>query len=202
MIQAELTDDPSDKCTTNASELKAIASNVIANGNTHSLAIGVGMGAINGVVASALDNLISSWESATTDSTTGDRKVMRATLPVAKCIDNNCIPLVGAVEVDILWIIQQKITNKKEAAKAPYTYRDADNPDGTPGSVIFTSSNTDDDQRMADFLTALNLNTQDDKGHEVNKRTFFRPTCKPAIPTGGPGGENFGVLASRAVLVN
>lgn len=206
LIQPDQTPDPNDLCNTNASELSGIVGPVIQDGNQYPLIVGEGIGATNGTDNSVLMALIPEWETASTNPD-GSRKVTSFTFPVVDCSSSNTCPtLTGAVNVQILWIIRQKVTASAEYAKAPYDYYDADVLDDEgnflePGPSLFSSTETDDATRMQDFVSALNLPTQDDAGHEKDKRVFFKLDCETAPPLGGPGGINSGVHADRAVLV-
>lgn len=204
--QPNQTPDPKDKCDTSpASELKDLVGPIIHTGNPYSLVVGEGMGGTNGADNSVLMKAIPEWKIKSTNPD-GSRKVVRATLPVADCSDNTCITLKGAVEVQILWMIRKKATNEEEYEKAPYNYYDADilKEDGSfhsAGAKLFTSTEPNAELRMLAFIDKLKLPTKDEKGNDVDKRTFFKLQCGTAIPKGGPGGINSGIHASRAVLV-
>lgn len=207
LIQVDLTDDvtENDTCGTNADQMKKLMETVLSTGNKYPITVGEGIGVQNGIQAETLRILIDEWEKETTDDPDGTiRRVKRYTFPVAPCNDNVCVPVTGAVEIDVLWMIEKKVTDKSEYAKAPYAYYDADVPDGHGGTIfgelLFSSTVTDDELRWDAFQKALGLPTVDDD--KLDKTIFFKPTCEPAIPKGGPGGINSGVHAARAVLVN
>jgi hypothetical protein len=56
--------------------------------------------------------------------------------------------------------------------------------------------------RWASFVNHFNLKNVDEVPAPYAKKSiYFLPNCKPHMPTGTTGGENFGVLAKIPVLV-
>jgi hypothetical protein len=56
--------------------------------------------------------------------------------------------------------------------------------------------------RWASFVKHFKLLNSDGKPAPLAKKSiYFKPSCKKGVPTGGTGGENFGVLAKIPVLV-
>ena len=57
--------------------------------------------------------------------------------------------------------------------------------------------------RWASFVKHFTLLNSDGKSAPLAKKSiYFKPTCEKAIPAGGTGGTNFGVLAKIPVLVD
>lgn len=181
----------------------------VANGNTETLYTGIDVGVNNGIVSAAVKDLIEKWEANTqVEGDPGARKIWEVTLPVIQCLDENgheentCAKLVGGVNVQILWMTKKK--NNEGYAKTPFRYYEADDADGNPGNLIFTSTTADDYARWNEFATDDDINLVDDGTPlqlELNQ-LYFRASCEDAGLTGGPGGPNYGTLAKRPVLVN
>ncbi|MBM9603825.1 TadG family pilus assembly protein [Desulfopila inferna] len=180
--------------TASASEMTDL---VCAGGNTEALNFGNGIGATGGVQNSTLSAFYDCWRAATN----GVRN-WSLTLPVVECPQNNvgnCVNLVGAVTVDILWMIPQ---NDPQYNDVPREMTVNDDP---------TWTCTDPDgfacwQSFVDNYGLANVNgrpvTAED--YEVmyqNKNIFFLPSCIEHRPTGVTGGENFGILAEYPLLV-
>jgi hypothetical protein len=117
-------------------------------------------------------------------------------LPVVTCPGNNittCQELVGAVAVKVVWI-----TGEGEDPG----YNDAPTKMGS-----WSSSNADGSVRWSEFVAHFGLENLDANSGTapapyVKKSIYFLPDCSPHVPTGGSGGENFGVLAKIPVLVD
>jgi len=191
----------SDACNSaDASEL----ADVIEAGNSEDLYLGGNIGVTNGIVDSALQDLIAKWEkNSIVDEDSTKRKIWEVTLPVVDCIDeegnenNTCAELVGGVRVVILWMT--KMANELAYAKTPYEYYDTD------GKLIFSSTETDDYQRWEEFAKDPDIYLVDSVGEAVPlelKQLYFRASCDYAEPTGGPGGPNYGTLSKRPALVD
>lgn len=178
----------------------------VLNGNLDTLYAGLDLGVMNGI-ASAHDDLKAIWESKSkveNDSTA--RKIVEMTLPVIKCIDensgkeeNNCAKLVGGVKVELLWMTDN--TNLQEQGaygEVPFKLYDLN------GDEIFTSTKTSGKDRWEDFAKAFDLLDDNEDPIDLSKnQMYFRASCKTSMdPTGGPGGENFGLLSKIPVLVD
>ena len=115
------------------------------------------------------------------------------TLPVVTCPDNNvgtCELVVGAVEVEVVWITG--------AGEDP-SYNNA--PTKMGGWDM--SAEPNGQIRWQDFVSNFNLqNVGGSPAPYAKKSIYFKPSCTVAEPTGGSGGENFGVLAKIPVLVD
>ncbi|NUN23562.1 MAG: hypothetical protein HUU09_08845 [Candidatus Jettenia caeni] len=166
---------------TNAHDVKAL---VCGEGNPEPIYLGKDMATIGGVVASALKDIIECWE-----NQTGKEILWNLTLPVVTCPGNNvgtCEEVVGAVNVNIVWI-----TDKDDPKDAPYKMGD------------WTSSDKDGEKRWDSFVAHFNLQDVDGNPAPYEKKSiYFKPDCNPHIPpTGTSGGKNFGILAKIPVLV-
>ena len=177
-------DDP---CTggTNAQEVKSL---VCAEGNPGTIFLGENIATNGGDIQSAFNDLIQCWA----DNTTKIR-LWPLTLPVVDCGDQNnvgtCQELVGAVELNIVWIT--------EAGEDP-NYNDA------PTQMDSWSNNDPDGEvRWNDFVSHFQLKNADGSPAPYAKKSiYFLPDCNPHVPAGVSGGENFGILAKIPVLVD
>lgn len=180
--------------TASASDMSAL---VCADGNPEAVRFGEGIGSTGGVQNSTLMHLIDCWEDAT-----GRITNWNMTLPVIECPGNNvgnCSNLVGAVNVNIIWIIEQKDPQYKDVPRemkvndeAKWTCTD---PDG------FTCWKS-----FVDHYNLANVDgppvTEDDyQTMYQNKNIIFLPDCTEHEPTGTSGGQNFGIMARIPVLV-
>jgi hypothetical protein len=192
--------------TASASDMKAL---ICANGNTDELKFGQGIGAVNGVQDTVFDDLYDCWAAATSKTTNWN-----LTLPVILCPGNqvpNCATLVGAVNVDVLWMLKDpKLNGANAYAEVPTTMTIYDK----DGNTIDSWSNSDLDgfTRWKDFIDHFHLanvdgpptpddDYQDYKDMYQKKNIFFLPSCEVHEPVGTTGGENFGIQAKIPVLV-
>lgn len=185
---------------------------ICANGNPKALLFGVDMGTTGGMQQSSFDDLISCWQNATYDDdddpntpevpidTDGDGipdKVWNLTLPVVTCPSNNlgtCEKLVGAVNVDIVWITGGG--DDPHYNDAPEKMEDWDRSSESDGSVRWNDPTNG-------FVAHFNLKNVDDLFAEYAKKSiYFLPNCTIHEPEGGTGGENYGISAKIPVIVN
>ncbi len=185
--------------TANAAEMKEL---VCSNGNTGELELGQEMGATGGVQNSTLDKLSDCWAAAT-----GKIKNWNLTLAVVECPGNNvgnCAKLVGAVNVDVIWIVEK---NDPLYNNVPWemTIFDKDNmqvdywaddePDG------FTRWKSFVDHFKLANVNGPPVSDADYATMYQNKNIFFLPSCEEHELTGNSGGENFGIMAAIPKLV-
>lgn len=171
---------------------------VCGEGNPLELFYGEPMQTTNGQVQSAFQAFWECWV-----EQTDRQRLWNMTLPVLDCPDGSVGPtndLVGAVNVNVVWVVNQN----------PEVYDDAptqmelppDNSDGvSPGA--WTNSSTDGQARWNDFATDFNLQDSDGSLADMRQKTiYFLPDCSYHEPKGNTGGENYGVLARIPVLVD
>ncbi len=191
-----------DPCSTaNNSDMADLTDDCDAT-NPNTVTFGEGMGTQNGVQDNILGNVTDCWE-AYADSD-GDGKPDRfwpLMLPVIRCgIDNTCSPLVGAVEVNVVWI-QYKNDPWTQMNEVPTVMED--------WSCTTTDTLAARQECWKDFVDHFNLQNAngdpltDEEYEEMyqKKNIFFLPSCEDHKPTGGTGGANYGVLARIPVLV-
>lgn len=113
-------------------------------------------------------------------------------LPVVLCPGNNvgnCSELVGAVTVEVVWI-----TGPGEDPgynEAPTQMAD------------WSDSSVDGEVRWTSFVNYFGLQNVDGSDAPYSKKSiYFKPSCEVAVPNGGTGGFNLGVLAEIPVLVD
>ena len=179
--------DQDDPCTggTNALEVRNL---VCADGNPELIMLGSPVATTGGDVQTAFDALRACWISESENRTLPWTLV----LPVIDCGDANnvgtCEEIVGAVEVNIIWITK--------GGEDPL-YKDA--PTQMAG---WSNSDPDGAVRWNDFVTSFNLvNADGTPAPYAKKSIYFLPDCTPHEPKGISGGENFGILAKIPVLV-
>jgi hypothetical protein len=164
---------------------------VCASGNPITLALGESLGTTNGTVQNVYDGIMDCWESNSSLDTDADGipdQPWKMTLPVIDCPGGavgNCSDLVGAVEVDVVWIIRTSITTPRRMGA--WTC-----PGGSSNAQCWTS-----------FVNYFHLQDVLDgsPAFQEKKTIYFLPDCVPHAPAGITGGENFGILAKVPVLV-
>jgi Flp pilus assembly protein TadG len=183
--------------TASASDMNTL---ICANGNPDELEFGQGIGSTGGVQDSTLTALYNCWAAATGKTTNWN-----LTLPVVLCPGNNvsnCATLVGAVNVDVVWIVDKNDPHYNDVPRE-MTVND--------GST-WTCSCSDKETCFTcwkSFVDEFNLANVDgppltDEEYEdmyQKKNIFFLPSCEVHEPTGNTGGENFGILAKIPKLV-
>jgi Flp pilus assembly protein TadG len=203
-------------------------------GNNPVVFFGQGMGTVGGQQTPVGNSVESCWlkhcrsdGQVATNAQQCDRQ-WSMTLPVVDCPSNNpgpCSTLVGAVEVDLIWMWRQN----PDMENGPTNMTIYDRQTGTPTAK--TWSNTVDAASCA-FLPACKANdTSNCRGNcywnsfvqkfdlknangippyvsstglrpnDLATTMFFLPDCSGHAPMGGTGGENFGILAQYPVLV-
>lgn len=185
--------------TASASDMRDL---VCADGNTEEVQFGQGIGSTGGVQDSTLSDFYDCW----IEKTGGIYPPIinwELTLPVVECPGNNvsnCAELVGAVTVNVVWMIEQNDPLYKDVPREMTV---------NEGETWTCDAATDGFTCWKSFIDYYNLANVDgppltDEDYEEmyqNKNIFFLPDCAPHAPTGGIGGENFGILARIPKLV-
>jgi Flp pilus assembly protein TadG len=182
--------------TANASDMKAL---VCSAGNENELQFGQGIGSTGGVQDSTLSELYDCWAAATGSKT----RNWNLTLPVVECPANNvgnCAKLVGAVNVDLVWIVEK---NDPQYKNVPREMTVNGGPTWTCDAAVagFTCwKNFVDNFNLAN-VNGPPLTDADYEEMYQNKNIFFLPSCEVHKPTGASGGQNFGIPAKIPKLV-
>lgn len=203
-------ESPDDACNSaDANEVKDLIGGV-----SPPLRLGVDMGVNNGLIDKAVSEMIKEWQDNVGEN---PDHPWRVKVPVVKCFDredpeveeNTCAELVGGVEVDIIWITDKE--NKSALALVPDVYYSLDQDGNKTKDPVFDVRDVDpplsDEDRWNQFAETMGL-VKDPTASPLeplplNKDNFyFKASCDPMEPSGGPGGENFGMLARFPVLVN
>jgi len=184
--------------TANANEMRGL---ICSGGNPGSVTYGQGMGASGGVQDNVFRALRDCWiASDTTPAADGlPNESWELTLPVVDCPGNNvsnCATLLGAVTLKVVFMSPEGGTpdiNDAPSEMDGWIFSGSDfNLDGT----------IDGQDRWGEFVTTFNLQNVDGSPAPYDKKSmYFLPDCTPHEPTGGSGGENYGVLAKIPVLV-
>lgn len=112
------------------------------------------------------------------------------TVPVVDCSSGgpNCMKVVGAVNVNILWITEGG--EDPGYINVPRKMED------------WTCSQSTGEACWNEFVTHFHLLNKDSTPAAYAKKSiYFKPDCTPHIPEGISGGANFGVLARIPLLV-
>jgi len=154
-------------------------------------------------------------------------EVWEMLLPVIDCEGRNvgnCPVLIGAVKVEMLWMTEAGTAKPEDAPYAMEGWEWAtqaalpfDGVSGQSGCADLAAqigSPTDSGSdwgpgtyvegmaRWECFVRYFELQNSDDQDAPLAKKSiYFRPSCDYSRQAGGPGGVNFGVMASSPVLV-
>lgn len=197
--------------TASASDMRAL---ICSSGNGDTVQFGQGIGSTGGVQDSTLSDLYDCWYNKSQNGT----RNWNITLPVVECPDNNvsnCSKLVGAVNVNVIWIIHKNDPDYTDVPLEMSIYKDEYDSDGNViGETLVDSwecpaetSGLECWKSFVDHFTLANVDgppVNDPEDYEEmyqKKNIFFLPDCEDHGPTGGTGGENFGILARIPKLV-
>ncbi len=156
-----------------------------------------------GAIQPALKELIKCWE-----DKTGKTKPFQMKLPVVTCPGNNvdnCSQLVGGVTVEVIWINGQGTPSYSEApTKMESTDPNVSDWDwDTVNTDINNDGAIDGKDRWSSFTSHFSLHNVDgSEAPYAQQSVYFKPSCEVAVPSGGTGGANLGVLARIPVLVD
>jgi Flp pilus assembly protein TadG len=192
----------SQPCTTaNTNTVKPL---VCANGNPEAVSLGQGMGTTNGQEDAVFNDLESCWRKNSALDTDNDKvpdKPWSMTLPVIDCTGNsvsNCSTVVGAVELNLIWITQN---DKNQWRELPQKMLRAD---GSYWACSYTKGDTVSAQACwQSFVDTFNLQDvlNNTPATYEDKTIYYLPDCKAHELSGRTGGQNFGILAKIPVLV-
>lgn len=188
---------------TNANEIRSL---VCGEGNPDTLYFGEEIATNNGQVQSAFSDLYDCWV-----EETNKEIVWTLTLPVIDCESGVAPsnPVVGAVTVNIVWIIDQA-NNIDMRAPQQMELPPEDSEGASPGN--WSSASTSGAERWDSFVETFNLqkpngdlaywSSEPQETGWRQKSIYFLPSCSFHEPKGQTGGENFGILARIPVLVD
>ena len=185
-------DEDQNSCdTANSATMKNITEG--CNTNIKNVVLGLGVGTVNGVQDVVLGNVYDCWlnRAADTDEDTIPDQFWSVTLPVIECgVDNTCSPLVGAVEVNIIWI-QYKNDSWTQMKEVPTYYNeDYHDDNGVLQDAPWECSESDTleerQQCWMDFVDAFRLgnvngtpqSTAEYEEMYQKKNIFFLPQCE------------------------
>ncbi len=172
-----------------------------AGANINPVAVGSSTTTTNIVDISVFKALYNCWENGNNSGVSIDTdhngipdQPWKMTLTVIDCLskDTNCKKAVGAVEINVVWVLE------KETDESPYKMGD------------WRNTSPDDATRWSSFVGHFKLkNPVDPKNPSAplipatkqNETIYFVPDCAPHEPAGLTGGENFGILSKIPVLV-
>ena len=169
------------------------------SGNPTILTLGLGLNTNGGVQNATYMTFRNRWE-----NETNRIRPWPMTLPVIKCEQahqnlNDCAPIWGAVELNILWVSRwgEGGVSTDDYADFPTQFTNV------PGYPDWSTSTADGETRWREFAQWFHL--KDLCGNPVQeilqKTIYFLPDCSPHPLQGTTGGQNFGILAKIPVLV-
>jgi Flp pilus assembly protein TadG len=176
--------------------LKDLTSSCNNAGNPNPLVFGNSIETTNAMGGStngnaAFGNLYNCWKAATDLNGDGlPEKTWPLTLPVIECGNKSpgpCNPLVGVVEVEVIWI--QDAPDKQ--------YKNV--PPKLIGQDFSTYTGAVRWNKIVESFAFKNLDNS--PAAYMDKTVYLKPVCKYREPTGLTGGQNFGILAKIPVLV-
>jgi Flp pilus assembly protein TadG len=172
---------------------------ICGDGNPNALFFGSGMGSVNGMQ----DNLFRDFEDCWWRESNNGTRPWPITLPVISCPSNaisNCAKLLGAVEVNVMWVHRDNQCDDNAQHGYPTTM--SGTPDGKYGA--WTSPNpADAAASWASFFSHFHLQNVNDQPATCDfKSVYFLPDCNVHEPSGTSGGKNYSILAKIPVLVN
>lgn len=179
---------------------------VCATGNPMMLNLGETLGTTNGTVQTVYDGITDCWYNNPSYDTNNDNipdQPWAMVLPVIDCPGGavgNCSDLVGAVEVQVVWITRNDKNQMNEVPRKMADWPPVGSPlrDATTG--MCTGSGLDCWNSFVQHFNLQDILNGTPAFYE-DKTIYFKPTCVPHVPTGITGGENFGILAKVPVLV-
>jgi len=133
---------------------------------------------------------------------TDKERLWNMTLPVADCSDGiqPSSPLVGAVNLNIVWMVDK---GNKIDDEAPWQMERPPEGSNTLPLPDWSHGDPDGQVRWDDFVNDFGLEQPDGSPADFRQKSiYFLPSCEAHEPKGRTGGENFGVLAQIPVLVD
>jgi Flp pilus assembly protein TadG len=177
------------------------------NANGAPISLGKYMGATNGVVDSLINHpnqpsLIDCWVKSSVNFLDGrPTEPWNVTLPVVNCPGtavSNCLETCGAVNVNIVWILEKENGIDADAPKKMF------NP---LTGQYWQNYNANGITRWDSFVLEFGIEdvygapaTYANGGYK-KKSIYFLPSCDKHPPAGKTGGKNFGILAKIPLLV-
>jgi hypothetical protein len=210
--------------TASASDIKDL---VCQGGNAQPILLGQGIGSTNATQGGEITDLFNCWKAAKYD-TNGDGKLdtsidtdadgkpdkpWKLTVPVIDCDCThagtctptpNCKKVVGAVVVNVVWMNDKNSSGLDKTNPWIPKSMTANDINWSQGTHCPGKSATECWNSFRDTFNLKNNNYPTDPAAAewAQKALYFLPDCKPHPPSGGTGGENYGILARYPVLVN
>lgn len=136
----------------------------------------------------------------------------KMTLLVIDCDNPGCNKVLGAVSLEVLWILRSQDSQYMDAPTRMW----CESKEHTPHFWQCNSTSSDQAVRKAcvnDFFNHFGLVKIDTTKNPptvpatadtdwIKKSIYFRPDCDEQEPTGTVGGENYGILSQASVLVD
>ncbi len=188
--------------TANASTVSGLicpGNNPNGYGNTGTLLLGQGLGTTNGTQGGNVSAFLSCFKSY--ESTQNPPQPWLLTLPVIDCSSPNCAPLVGAVNVSVVWVTDHGVGHlaaptQMGGALSTCTSQNSNHVWSCPSSCNGATACC-----WSSFVSCFNLQFPAGTPAPLQQDTIYvLPSCTPKV-LGETGGTNFGILAQYPVLV-
>lgn len=205
-------------------------------GNPNPLVMGQDLGITNGTQGNDVSALYDAWQSYEQGKTCADGTKCSSlgspcsdgstcsnsprpwplTLPVTDCSKPNCSPLLGAVVVNVIWVIDKNSDLYKGMEPTPTRPVEMADPNGnlwkctyadcgtaeSPGQCCWDGTGAPSGyDSFTKHFKMMHPPGSSTPAPAQQKTIYFVPSCKMQEPVGGTGGQNFGVLAKYPVLV-
>ncbi len=209
--------EPDDRCRQpTPQDYKSVVMDPCENlGNKFDVQVGEGIGLKNGMSTTLKDYIYPCWA-----AETEKRRNWNKTLPVITCDgsgihscdeDGGETNLVGAVNVNVIWITDVLTSNPRKAAafyqdvprEMTIYDKDGEETDSWTCPVGYRSCWKSFVDKF-DIRNVDNVKPASDADYDAlyqSRAIYFRPDCTVQVPTGGSGGQNFGICAKFAKLV-
>ena len=189
-----------DPCTTASSADMQDLTDQCSGNNETEVVFGKGIGTQNGVQDNILDNVTDCWlAGADSDGDTIPDTLWPLVLPVVQCgVDNTCSPLVGAVQVNVVWIVYK---NDPQMNDVPTRMEDWQCSATGTYEERFACWKSFVDHFDLENFSGPPVTDEDYQDMYQKKNIFFLPDCTAHEPRGNSGGQNFGIFAEIPKLV-
>jgi len=213
-VETSMWTDFSQPCEGAASE-QEVGDLICEGGNIDKLTLGT-MSATNGAVTPTFESLRTCWLAHSqdpNDSAISSRVPWDLVLPVVNCEGGpeSCKKYVGTVKVQLLWVIavqDKDIVPKNGKANSGFFLKKMSGVDGQTDWIAPNQSPATETDYQANWENFVNkYNLLDNNGNPATvwpttgMSIYFLPSCTREDPTGGTGGDDFGIRAKYPVLV-
>lgn len=201
-----------DDCNSSGTNNPEASALICGDGNPNEVVLGKTMGMINGHLANSYEDFHDCWV-----VHTDKKRNWNMTLPVVECADDgmrieNCLPVVGAVNVNVIWVNLQLNSNPQNQEERYYedVPREMTLYDDDGGIILSWACPVGyrscwksfvDTFGIQDYYNPNPISDEDYDDLYETDHIYLLPDCTDHDPTGVTGGENFGIFSKYPVLV-